>query len=278
MILPGKYYKLEVKKKVRMGYLLKIENDIEILLPATNVTAEIENEQKLRVFVYQNSRRELVATLQTPHIVLNEFAFLQVKSNTDKGTFLDWGLDKDLFIPFSEQLQKMREGNSYVVYMYYDKKSQRLAASAKTNKFLETKQIDIKKGQEVKILITNETELGFSVIIDNRYKGMVYKNEIYKTIHIGNTMTAWVKNIREDGKVDVSLQQLGYKNIDHDAEAIMRRLQSEKGVLALTDKSSPEAIMSELQISKKAFKRAVRNLLKQHLIIQKDDGIYLKKK
>ncbi|NOZ46347.1 MAG: GntR family transcriptional regulator, partial [Chlorobi bacterium] len=231
---------------------------------------------KLKVFIYKNSRNEIVATLQKPNIALNEFAFLEVKSNTEQGTFLDWGLDKDLFVPFREQITTMKEGHRYLVYLYFDKKSERLAATTKTKKFIETSNINLKTGKEINILITEKKELGYSVIIENAYAGMIYDNEIFRKIKPGDKMKAYVKNVRDDGKVDVSLQQLGYKNITTDAEKIIEKLQQNNGVLYLNDKSNPDDIQLALQMSKKAFKRAIGNLYEKKLILIKDDGIYLK--
>ncbi len=276
MIEIGKYTKLSVAKQVNMGYLLNNKQGEEILLPNNFVPENIQTGDKLKVFAYKNSRNEIVATTQKPNIILNEFAFLEVKSNTEHGTFLDWGLDKDLFVPFSEQTSKMKEGNWYLVYLYFDKKSERLAATTKTNKFIESVNVDLKTGEEVAILITEKKELGYSVIIDNRYKGMVYNNEIFRVINPGDKMNGFVKNVREDGKVDVSIQRLGYKNIEPDAEKIVEKLKENDGVLYLNDKSEPEDIQFALQMSKKAFKRAVGNLFKQNIIRIKDDGIYLR--
>ena len=277
MIEIGKYAKLSVAKQVNMGYLMTNKEGEEILLPNNVVPENIKLEDKLKVFVYRNSRSEIVATTQTPNIILNEFAFLEVKSNTDHGTFLDWGLDKDLFVPFSEQTSKMKEGNWYLVYLYFDKKSERLAASTKTNKFIESVNVDLKTGQEINILITEKKELGYSVIINNRYKGMVYNNEVYRVINPGDKMNAYVKNVREDGKVDVNIQQLGYKNIEPDAEKIVEKLQENNGVLNLNDKSEPEDIQFALQMSKKAFKRAIGNLFKQKIVRIEEDRICLNK-
>lgn len=276
MIEIGKYAKLSVIKKESLGFLLHNKQGEEILLPNLFVPENIQTGDKLKVFVYKNSKNEIVATTQKPDIILNEFSFLEVKSNTEHGTFLDWGLDKDLFIPFSEQLSKMKEGNRYLVYLYFDNKSERLAASAKTNKFIESINVDLKTGEEITILITEKRELGYSVIVKNRYKGMVYNNEIFRVINPGDKMNAFVKNVREDGKVDVSMQRLGYKNIGSDAEIIIEKLQENDGVLYLNDKSEPEDIQFTLQMSKKAFKRAIGNLYKQNIIRIKDDGIYLK--
>ena len=277
MIQIGKYVKLSVVKQVNMGYLLTNKEGEEILLPNNFTPENIEPGDKLKVFVYKNSRSEIVATTQTPNIILNEFAFLEVKSNTDHGTFLDWGLDKDLFVPFSEQLGKMKEGNWYLVYLYYDKKSERLAATTKTNKFIESVNVDLKTGQEVNILITEKKEPGYSVIIDNKYKGMVYNNEVFRVINLGDKINGFVKNVREDGKVDISIQQLGYKNIEPDAEKIVEKLKENNGVLYLTDKSDPEDIQFALQMSKKAFKRAIGNLFKQKIVRIEEDRICLNK-
>lgn len=272
----GKYAKLTVSKKVGLGYMLNSKQGEETLLPAIFTPENIKIGDKLKVFIYRNSRNEIVATTQKPNIVLNEFSFLEVKSNTDHGTFLDWGLDKDLFVPFSEQTSKMKEGNWYLVYLYFDKKSERLAATTKTNKFIESENVDLKTGEEVSILVAEKRELGYSVIIDNKYKGLVYSNEVFRVINPGDKMNAYVKNVREDGKVDISLQRLGYKNIGSDAEKIVEKLQENDGTLYLNDKSEPEDIQFALQMSKKAFKRAIGNLYKQNIIEIKDDGIYLK--
>jgi len=225
------------------------------------------------VFVYKDSEDRLIATTLTPKILLNQFAYLKVEMVTQHGAFLDWGLEKQLFVPFREQALKMSEEKSYIVYMYLDKKTARLAASSKINHFLDNSSLTVSIGDEVDILICDSTNLGINVIINHLHKGLLYHNELFEKVKTGDTRKGYIKKIREDNKIDVQLQKQGYGNIEPNALIILEKLKANTGFLALTDESSPEMISNQLEMSKKTFKKAIGLLYKQKLIHLEKTGI-----
>jgi len=216
-----------------------------------------------------------VATLDEPLITLNSFAYLLVKEITSVGAFLDWGLEKDLFVPFSEQNVKMEEDRRYVVYLYFDEESERLVASNKINKFLNNDDINLQPDEEVDLLVFKRTDLGFKVIINSRYEGLTYHNEIFQTVQVGDALRGYIKTVREDGKIDVILQKGGFRHMDANTERLLHYLRTHKGFIPLTDDSSPEDIAYLLKMSKKNFKKASGILYKQRLINLIPDGIEL---
>ena len=229
----------------------------------------------IEVFIYRDSEDRIIATTLEPKIQLNEFAYLQVKAVTQVGAFLDWGLEKDLFVPFREQNKKMEVDKWYAVYLYLDEDTDRLVASCKVNRFFEKENIDLTIGQEVDILVFEETDLGMNAVINNKYKGLIYENEIFQRIKIGTRTKAYVKNIRDDKRIDLSLQKQGYANVEPNAERILEKLKANNGFLDVTDKSDANYVMYQLEMSKKTFKKAVGALYRQRLIRIEDDGIYL---
>lgn len=275
MIEIGNYNRLKVVKKVDFGLYLDGEEWGEILLPQRYAPIDAEPESELEVFLYFDSEDRIIATTEKPLAVVNEFACLQVVSVNSIGAFLDWGLMKDLLVPFREQLQTMEEGKSYIVYIYFDKDSRRIAASAKINKFLDNVPPAYETGEEVDLLIINETDLGFNAVVNNAHKGILYKNEVFKPLTKGLRLKGYIKNIREDDKIDLSILPLGYGKVDNISQAILDKLAVHHGFLPLTDKTDPEIIYEKLQISKKAFKMAVGNLYKARLIELDQKGIRL---
>jgi len=229
----------------------------------------------IEVFIYRDSEDRIIATTLEPKIQLNEFAYLQVKAVTQVGAFLDWGLEKDLFVPFREQNKKMEVDKWYAVYLYLDEDTDRLVASCKVNRFFEKENIDLAIGQEVDILVFEETDLGMNAVINNKYKGLIYENEIFQRIKIGTRTKAYVKNIRDDKRIDLSLQKQGYANVEPNAERILEKLKANNGFLDVTDKSDANYVMYQLEMSKKTFKKAVGALYRQRIIRIEDDGIYL---
>src|ERR1019366_1866141 len=229
----------------------------------------------LNVFIFRDSDDRLIATTVEPCAVANSFAFLEAKQVNEIGTFLDWGMDKDLLVPFREQQNKMEAGKSYVVFVCVDEETNRLVASAKLNKYIERENINLQDGDIVDLLIYSETELGFNAIVNNLYSGLIYKNEIYETIRIGDTMKGFVKHIREDNKIDLSLQKSGFELVDDVKWRILNMIKQNDGFLSLTDNSSPEEIKSKLQISKKAFKKAIGALYRERLVKLTDKGVQL---
>jgi hypothetical protein len=206
---------------------------------------------------------------------MDEFGLLRVNYVNNIGAFLDWGLEKDILVPFKEQARPMEKGKRYLVFAYIDKKTNRIVASSKTNQFLNNENLTVAVGDEVDLIISHITEVGINVIINDIHKGLLYKDQVYDDIRTGDRMTGYIKAIRPDNKIDVSLQKLGYENIEPNAEKILDELRASRGFLRLNDNSHPEDIKTVLKMSKKTFKKAIGSLYKDKLIEIKDDGIYL---
>ena len=271
----GEFNLLAAKRRTLNGYYLVDNKDVEVLLPNKYVPAGMKPDDEISVFIFKDSEDRLTATTIEPKILLNEFAFLEVVDVNPVGAFLDWGLEKDLLVPYSEQSEKMKVGSSYPVYLYLDEKTQRLAASGKTNKFLEKDEITVEKDQEVELLICNSTDLGINVIINDVHNGLLYDNELFQAVIPGERVIGYVKNIRPDNKIDVSLQKQGYINVEPNAKKILQKLKDNNGYLNITDKSDPMIILAKLEMSKKLFKKAIGSLYKQRLVRIEKDGIYL---
>jgi hypothetical protein len=227
----------------------------------------------VEVFVYTDSQGRLIATTLEPKITLHQFACLEVTSVTQFGAFVDWGVAKELLVPFREQDKRLEPGQQVVVYLYRDEASGRLAGSAKIRKFLDKEEITVNTEEEVQVLVYECTELGYKAIVNNRYDGLIYRNEVFQPVDIGQQLKAYVKKIREDGKLDLELQPPGYSKVAPNAEHILKALEDHQGWLPLTDKSSPEEIKNKLGMSKKTFKKAIGDLYKKRLIELKKDGI-----
>jgi predicted RNA-binding protein (virulence factor B family) len=275
MIKIGDYNTLEILRETDQGLYIADEEGNEVLLPNRYVPKEFKIWDKIEVFVYLDNEERPVAVTDKPYIKVNEFAMLRCNQVTAHGAFLDWGLLKELFCPFKEQAYKMKAGSWYLVYCYLDEKTRRLVASSKTNSFLDNKDLTVSPFEEVDLIVSHPSEIGMNVIVNEKHTGLIFKEDIYKDLSIGDRLKGYVKKIRPDNKLDISLGKIGYRNIEPNAETIMIELEDNSGFLALTDKSDPEAIKEILQMSKKSFKKAVGSLYKQHLIEIKDDGIYL---
>ncbi|MFN3640475.1 MAG: S1 RNA-binding domain-containing protein, partial [Flavobacterium sp.] len=230
----------------------------------------------IQVFVYLDHEERPVATTLIPYITLHDFAFLRVNYTNEFGAFLDWGLEKDLFVPFREQANKMEQGKRYLVYMYADNQNGRLVASSKLNQFLNQTPPAFIEGQEVELIISHPSDLGMNVIINATHKGLVYTTDIFEEhLRPGDKSKGFIKTVRPDGKIDVSFRPQGLELITEDAQKIMNYLNKGNGILRLTDSSSPEDIKAVLQMSKKSFKKAIGTLYKERKIRLEDDGIYL---
>lgn len=275
MIGLGKYNTLEILRDTSVGLFLGDEDGNDVLLPNKYVPKSYNIGDPIDIFCYLDYDERPVATNLHPYIIRNTFELLRVADVSNYGAFLDWGLEKHLLVPFSEQKAKMLEGQSYVVYCYLDDVSMRLVASNKLDKFLSNEALTVSVMDEVDVLVTRSTDLGWEVIINNAHKGLVYLNEVYKTIAIGDRMKGYIKHIRPDNKIDVSLQPIGEGSLEPVAQKIYEKLRSEDGFLALHDKSDPEDIKKILQISKKMFKKGIGTLYKAQKITIKGDGIYL---
>lgn len=266
---------LRILRGTGVGMFLGDDEGNDVLLPKKYVPENAIVGDDIEVFIYRDSEDRIIATNLEPKIQLNQFACLQVKSVTAIGAFLDWGLEKDLFVPFREQNKKMEEGRWYAVYLYLDEETDRLVASCKVNRYFEKENIDLQIGQEVDLLIFEETDLGLNAIINNKYKGLIYENEIFQRIKIGTRTKGFVKNIRDDNRIDLSLQKQGYANVEPNAERILEKLKANNGFLDVTDKSDANYVMYQLEMSKKTFKKAVGALYRQKTIRIEEDGIYL---
>jgi len=266
---------LTAKRRTLNGYYLVDEEDVEVLLPNKYVPSGMKPGDEISVFIYKDSEDRVIATTIKPFILLNEFAVLDVVDVNSVGAFLDWGLEKDLLVPYSEQSPKMQVGNSYPVYLYLDEKTQRLVASGRINKFLELEEITVNNGDEVELLICNTTDLGINVIINNLHIGLLYDNELFQAVTPGDILSGYIKNVRPDNKIDVSLQKQGYVNVEPNAQKILQKLKDNDGFLNITDKSDPIIILAKLEMSKKTFKKAIGSLYKQKIIRIEKDGIYL---
>ncbi len=270
----GKFNELEILRHTSVGLYLGDNTGEDVLLPNKYCPENVEQGDKIRVFVYRDHEERKVATNLTPKIALNDFARLKVTATTNVGAFLDWGLEKDLMVPFNEQQHKMEEGQWYLVYLNIDKKTDRLYASSKIDKFLQNESLTVAVGDEVDIIVMQKTDLGYSVVVNKVHKGLVFENEIFKPIKVGDRLKGFVKKIREDNKIDISLQPIGYDKFnDPNCEIIQNKLLKSKGFIPITDNSSPEKIYAAFGMSKKAFKKAIGALYKQRKISITPEGI-----
>ena len=277
MIEIGKYNTLTIDRDTQVGLFLTDGKD-DVLLPNKYVPKVFEIGEEIAVFVYLDHEERPVATTLKPYVVLNEFALLRVSYVNQVGAFLDWGMEKDILVPFKEQARPMEQGKRYLVYLYMDDKTNRLVASSKTNQFLNNDNLTVEVGEEVDLIVSHITDLGINVIINEQHKGLIYKDEVYdESIRTGNRLRGYIKTIRPDGKIDVSLQKQGFEAVEPNAEKILDELRANRGFLRLNDNSHPEDIKTVLKMSKKTFKKAVGTLYKQKLIEIKEDGIYLVK-
>ncbi|MCB0462876.1 MAG: S1-like domain-containing RNA-binding protein [Flavobacteriaceae bacterium] len=277
MINIGEYNVLEILREKEPGLFLGDDEGNEVLLPNRYKPESFKIYDKLDVFVYLDNEERLVAVTDKPYITKGEFALLRCNAVTKIGAFLDWGMMKELFCPFKEQAFKMKKGGWYLVYCYLDEETNRLVASSKTNHFLDNKELTVSEFDEVDLIVSHPSELGMNVIVNKKHLGLIYKDNIFTDLSIGDKLKGVVKKIRPGNKLDIALGQIGYRNIEPNAQRILDELEDNSGFLPLTDKSDPETIKSNLQMSKKSFKKAVGSLYKQRSIEIREDGIYLTK-
>ena len=275
MLKLGEDNTLTVDRETSVGMFLTDGEGNDVLLPNKYVFDDTKVGDEMTVFVYLDSSERIVATTLEPKIKLHQFAYLKAKENTEHGTFMNWGLEKDLFIPFREQNNELNSGKLYVVYLYLDEQTNRLVGSTRIDKHLEQENIELDEGEEVDIFFTGQGDLGWNVIINDKYKGLVYFNEVFQNITPGDYSVAYVKTIREDNKIDVSLRKYGYSGIEPFAVEILDELIANSGYIPLNDKSTPDEILIRFEMSKKAFKKAIGSLYKKKIINIKEDGIYL---
>lgn len=279
MIKLGDYNLLKIVKSVDFGLYLDGDEAGEILLPQRYVTPQMRVGDEIQVFIYLDQDERPVATTETPLAKVGDFACLEVAWTNEYGAFLRWGLMKDLFCPFREQKMRMERGKSYIVYVKVDEDSYRLMATAKVDKYLSLPPFhgegSLKHGTAVDVLIWQKTDLGFKCIVDNRYQGQLYDDQVFQQLHTGDRLTAYIDHVREDGKIDLTLQPTGRRHTLDFAEVLLRYLYEHDGHCELGDKSPAEAIYARFQVSKKAYKKAIGDLYKRRLIQITDKGIAL---
>ena len=274
MINIGGYNSLRVKRKTYDGLILTDENE-EVLLPPSDVKANAEMGDELFVFVYHNKEGQLSATSTRPYACVGDFAYLSVIDEAEKGVFMDIGIEKDIFVPSREQKRPMHKGEKHVVYLYLDERNERITASSWLEDYADTDVTELEEGEEVSLLIGDRSDLGFNTIINNRYIGLLYHNELYEPLEMGELRQGFIKKIRENKKIDLSLRPIGFDFILESRDVLLQMIKENGGVLPLGDKSSPDDIREQLKMSKKAFKQAIGGLYKQRLITISDHEVRL---
>lgn len=276
MITLGDYNTLRIKKRTDFGLYLDGGDEAgNILLPTRYVTPDMHIGNEIEVFLYLDQEERLIATTEHPTAKVGEFAYLEVAWTNEYGAFLNWGLMKDLFCPFREQKQRMERGRHYIVYIKLDEDSYRLMATAKVEKYLQNPEGSLQHGAPVNILIWQKTDLGFKAIVDNRYQGQLYDNQIFQPLTTGDRLTAYIDHVRQDGKIDLTLQPTGRQHTLDFAEVLLRYLYENDGRCDLGDKSPAELIADRFKVSKKAYKKAIGDLYRRRLITISDEGIAL---
>jgi len=272
----GKMNRLPAVKKVDFGYYLEgtVRGEkVEVLLPNGEVTGETELlDTEVDVFIYLDQEERIIATMKKPLAQVGDFAYLEVAWVNNFGAFLHWGLLKDLFVPFREQKMKMQKGQSYIVHLHIDPTSYRIMASAKIERYLSQERPPYHSGDEVEVLIWQKTDLGLKAIVDNRFGGLFYDTQIFREIHTGDRLKAYVSQVRPDGKIDLCLQHRGQEAVQDFSEVLLDYLRENDGKTALGDKSPAEEIYATFGVSKKVFKKGIGDLYRRRLIVIKDDG------
>ncbi len=275
MLEIGRYNDLVVGKSVDFGLYLNSDEG-EILLPQKYVSDTLKIGDTTRVFVYTDSEDRLIATNLTPKGIVGDFVFLEAKDITSFGTFMDWGLEKELLIPKSEQQDKMILGQKYLIKICFDNETSRVYGTAKISVNCDKDTTELKEGEQVDLLIHSLTNIGIMAVVNNQYYGMLYKNETYQDLSIGDTCTGFIMRLRDDKKIDLTLKEPGYNSVKGSENTIIDVLKEAGGFVPCHDKSSPEEIKKTFAMSKKEFKRAVGGLFKKGLLELKKDGIMLK--
>jgi predicted RNA-binding protein (virulence factor B family) len=269
----GRYNKLRVVKKVDFGLYLDGGEGEEILLPKRFVPRDAETGDELEVFLYHDSENRVIATTQRPKAIVGEIAMMEVVAATKQGAFVDWGLMKDLFVPLSQQEERMSEGNSYLVRVYIDEQTGRVAGTQRIARFLSNEELSVEEREPVDLVVYQKTDIGFKVIINNKHTGVLHYNEVFKELNIGDKEKGFIKTIREENKIDVSLGERGYKRVEGEAEKILRLLAENDGYLPYHDKSDPDDIYEFFGMSKKTFKMTLGALYKQKKIELTQTGV-----
>lgn len=269
----GKYSKLKVVREFDFGVYIDGENLGDILLPRNSVPKDTRVGDEVDVFIYLDSEDRIIATTEKPYATVGDFVRLEAVSVNNVGAFLDWGLSKDLLVPYHEQKRKMEACHYYIVKVYLDEKTNRIAASAKIDKFLGKEPVEFFEGQEVELMIYSRTDLGYKAIVNGSHWGVIYENEVFRELKIGQITKGFIKKVRPDDKIDLALNKPGFEKSDELEQGILDMLKENGGYLALTDKSSPEIIYEVFGESKKTFKKAVGGLYRKRLISIEEEGI-----
>ena len=272
----GIFNNLRVIKEVDFGVYLDGGEHEEILLPRRYVPENCKVDDNIRVFIYLDSEDRFIATTETPYAMVGDFALLKVVAVESVGAFLDWGLLKDLLVPFGEQSPTMEIGKSYIVRIYVDKQSNRIAATTRLDRYLDNEPVNFQAGQEVELLICNQTDIGYKAIINGTHWGVLYSNEVFQSLRSGQKTKGYIKKVREDNKIDLSLHKPGYERVDDITDTIINVLKEQGGFISVSDKSSPETINKLFGVSKKTYKKAIGAIYRKRLITIESDGIRLK--
>jgi len=278
MATVGRFNVLKVLRVTGSGYFLDGEELGDILLPGNNVPSALEVDDQIEVFLYFDSEDRIIATTDDPYCEVGEFALLEVVEVNEVGAFLNWGLQKDLLVPFREQKVKMEPGSWHIVYIYLDDQTNRIAASAKVDKFLGKEPATFKPGEEVELFIYGPCPLGYNAIINNSHWGMLYSGEVFQPLNRGEHITGYISKVREDGKIDLNLSPPGYKKANTSSELIVEYLKRHNGFMELTDKSAADDIYETFGISKKNFKMALGGLYKERVVELGENGVRLVEK
>ena len=271
----GVYNNLRVIKEVDFGVYLDGGEHEEILLPRRYVPENCKVDDSIRVFIYLDSEDRFIATTETPYAIVGDFALLKVVAVESVGAFLDWGLLKDLLVPFGEQSPTMEKDKSYIVRIYVDKQSNRIAATTRLDRYLDNTPGNFHAAQEVELLICNQTDIGYKAIINGTHWGVLYSNEVFQPLKSGQKIKGYIKKVREDNKIDLSLHKPGYERVDDITDTILNVLKEQGGFISVTDKSSPETINKLFGVSKKTYKKAIGAIYRKRLITMESDGIRL---
>ena len=278
MLIAGHYHTLTIHRTSSYGLYLIDESDNEVLLPNRYVTEQMQPGDTLEVFVYHDSEDRLVATTERPYATVGTAAYLRVVDKTIHGAFFDWGLTaKDLFVPNRNQLTGLVKGHRYIVYLYTDQVTGRVVGSTRLSGWIQNRELTVHPHEQIELLVAIENEYGFRVIVNSRHWGMIYHNQLFRPVAIGDRLTGYVSRITDDNRIDVSLQQSGYDEVKASAERLLDILRDHNGFLALNDRSTPEEIAAKIHMSKKVFKRSVGRLLKLGSIVLTETGITLKR-
>lgn len=274
MIEIGKFNYLRIVQKTDVGVLLT-DGEKEVMMPYNHAPKIAIPGDNLNVFTYMDKEGKLIATIQTPYACVDEFAYLEVVDESEDGAYLDLGIDKDVYVPKRDQKRPMVKGESYVVYVYLDESNDRMLASSRLSHYVEEKNFEFEEGDEVSLLISEQTDLGFNAIINNQYIGLLYHNEVFDNVQPGDVRKGWIKKIRIEGKIDLTLQPTGYGHILDTKTVLLQELKKNNGIIDLGDKSSPEEIYQRFKISKKAFRKSIGGLYKERLITVSDFEVRL---